>query len=204
MNTITVPSVDVLRNRGFQVKVHVVDTDEHGVYTRHYAEDDQPVFEYIWLRFNNWLIANMESPQPKGFGSLGGWEAELNERPTSAVLKTFALVEDRYVTDFDGQTLPDIRYASERLVDNQVMLYGLALTNAMFLANGIEPETVGEVLKRSLKEVADSIQERNDKAHTALADILETIPTSPSESLTSKQSSDSGQEQDEVLTSSGA
>jgi hypothetical protein len=203
MNTITVPSVDVLRNRGIQVQVHVVDTDDKGKYVRRLDDNDQPVYETIWVRFTNWTIANLEQPVPEGFGDLDSWELELNIRATSTVLKTYALVEDRLTLGSNGQTVPDVRWAAARLKDNSTRLYALALTSAMFMANGIEADVAGEVLRRSLKATEEAIKEGNAKAVESLAQLDSIIQTALGQSPDSPSGTETGVDSEEALTSSG-
>jgi hypothetical protein len=205
MNTITVPSVDVLRNRGIQIEVHVVDVDEHGKYSRRFDDNDQPVYEAVWVKFDNWAIANIEQPAPAGFGDLDGWEQELNIRATSTVLKSFALIEDKYVLNAAGQTLPDMRWAAMRLKDNSTRLYALALANAMFMANGIEADVVGEVLRRSLKVTIEALEDGNAKAAASLAELEDSITQTDRNPLPESPSgTPTGADSVEALTSSGA
>ena len=210
MNTITVPPIDVLRNRGFQAKVHAIVTDDRGSYSRKFDNDGQPLFETIWVRFTNWTMANLESPAPQGFGELRLWEAELDIRSTSTIIKTYAMIEDRYVLDNHGNTVPDMRYASLRLIDNQDMVYGTALTNAMFMATGVTPENAGEAMRRAIKEIQQSVDDRNQQVEDRLAAIQETTQTDPSsndssstEDQPSDSSSDDGSKSDSTETSSG-
>ena len=161
MNTVVNPeaSAQVLRNAGIPVKTYVLKRDEAGALVQPYERTveqatGEAALEWRYIRISNAVLALVESPEPTGWGSLAGWEKELEEKPFLAIPKTLALCWGMHVSTVVGLLAPDTQQAAEVLVDGEIEGYSLAIGNAFLIAQGVDPQRVGEHLAAEIRTLA--------------------------------------------------
>lgn len=223
-----VPPPHVLKNRGVPVRVHALVVDDAGApmvpYARRFegdGEDSAPVFEERFIQFHNAALVDMENVHV-GWADLDAWEDALAKSPTSALVRTFAIVFGAWVPGLAGPTgdpVPDLRRTGLMLIDGDADTYATAVGAAFMLAQGVSPTSAGEVLRAGVKnakdvrplidaEVQKMLRAEQEQIEAALraagAESLDT-PTSPSEKPDSLgvPGTTGGPEQDALSTSSG-
>lgn len=223
-----IPNAAVLKHRGVPIRLHALVTDETGAPASPYArkfegdgEESQPVYEERWVQFTNAALVDMENPAV-GWADLDGWEDALQKNPTTALVKTLAIVLGMWVPGLagpSGDPVPDLRRAGTMLVDGEADTYATVIGAAFMLAQGISPERAGEVLRAGVRnarevrplidsEVQKMLAEEQASVEAALraAGVGDAgTPTSPSESQDSPgvPGTPVGSEPAETSTSSG-
>ncbi len=205
------PNAAVLRNRGFQFKVCVLEKEFGGGYKIPYQRvtnpEGEPETELIWFRIDNSVLATIEEDAPTGWGSLEGWETALNKNPVKTMAQTLAIVLDDFVLADGGVSVPNVKRASKMLMDGVVADYLVGCSNAMLMAQGVDPEALGEATNRALVQVAERSDEATKKILAAFADASDTqiSPTSDQKMVVSPSQTglQDGPRSTEILTSSG-
>lgn len=167
------PPLNVLRNLGVPVRVYVLASLEDGrlvePYTRTYVDDQGTAAEeWRYIKVTNRVLADIESPEPFGWGSMDAWEADIASRPSLAIARTLALVWQLH-TNVAGQLVPDTTRAAEMLVDGASDEYGVAIGSAYMLAQGFSVEAAGEQLRVS---IASLIEARTVKDRLMVESII--------------------------------
>jgi hypothetical protein len=146
-------SAQVLRNAGIPVKTYTLATTSEGAlvepYQRAVDEFGEPLQEWRYVRVSNAVMAQVESPTPMGWGSTDAWEKDLQTIPFQGIARTLAIVW-KMVINVDGLSAPDWERAAEVLIDGEIESYSLAVGNAFLLAQGVDPQRVGEHLREEL------------------------------------------------------
>lgn len=201
MGIVTIPDIDVLRSRGVMVRVNSL--DEAG--NRVLGSDGSPVLVNEYFYFTNWSVAGLESPAPMGFGSLEEWQESMTKTPNRTTMKTVALMRDKTVLSTSGDEVPDIRWAANLLIDGEMSSYGLALSTAMMLAQGVSPEATREAGQMMLRQQKKATQEAHAEMLKQFAEEEEdaTTPTSHNESPSSPSTYVPGLLQEDQSMSSG-
>ena len=184
-----VPNATILKNKGYPVKIHRLDETGQRVFNA----AEEPVLDIFWVRFTNTDLATMEEDQPTGWGNLENWEAALNDQPYLTLNRTFAILCNMFTVDSDGTLSPEYRKAGLLLQDGQSHVYTTVLTGALLMAQGVDPETAGEVIRQGLKAVTDELGAKSGDILTNLTEA-----TSPG-----SNGSTDGQNSEETSTSSG-
>lgn len=207
------PNGDVLRNRGFQIRVHRMVKDDTGNYALPYQRlldaEERPVIDLVWFRLTNAELAAMEEMPPVGFGSIEDWETALKRQTFKTLAKTLAIALDLYVPDASGLSIPNIRLAAMMLQDGKIADYAVAMSNAMLLSQGVSPEAVGEAVKRGLAEVEKSEANALEKILKMFKDqddaaaAANDTPTSPESVSPSDSGTPDGPSSDVPTLSSG-
>lgn len=159
-------TAQVLRNAGIPVKTYVLARAADGTLERPYrrAADEvtgEPLLEWRYVRISNAVLAAVETPEPTGWGSVGGWETALADTPFRAIAQTLAICWGLFVND-SGLAAPDVAQAAAALVDGEIEGYSLAVANAFLMSQGVDPQRVGEHLAaeiRSLRTQREAIEE---------------------------------------------
>lgn len=206
MNPLTVPSVQVLTNRGIPVLVHRVEPDASGVrFTRVYesdALDAEPVLETRFVRFTTLAMAEIEEKYRRP----DHWWVESVDERTGAVLRRRVNEGDEGAVNIDPMdeweeslstdpnlTLLDTyallwettrQEAGKLLVDDHVDEYATALAGAVLLANGGGADAVVRLLKQgvsSSKRLRAEVAAAAEKALTELeeAEAADDAPATP-------------------------
>lgn len=135
----------VLRNKGIPVELYELARDADGQLEqplrRALSQADEPVVAEVWLQMTNLALADIEEQ----FGELGKWQEALQTRPFGTIVTTLALCLD----------MPR-RQAGLRMIDGRLEDYSSAVGGAFMLANGVEPEKVGEVLARGVRAASEA------------------------------------------------
>jgi hypothetical protein len=177
-------SAAILRNKGVQVDVAVlVPGDGDSPPSRLTTPDGEPKTEQRWVRFTANAIADIED----AFGNLSEFEAASRLTPFKAVRTALAAAWD--VTP---------RVAGEMMLEGRISDYSTAVGVALALANGVDPQQAGRLLKIGVKASSKLTTERDRQLEEAIAEgeaeleddeattpttptTPETIPTGPSE-----------------------
>lgn len=201
-----VPTAQVLRNRGVPVRFHTLTATEGATgttYSRAFNDEDEPLFEEMWLAMSSSVLADMEDL----WGDMDGWENALNTSPNKALTTTIALAFEWFVTGPDGLPKPDNRRAGKAMIDGQTAAYSTAVGAAFMIAQGFPVEKAGEVLAAGLKDIQEGNKEMSALDVVRLLndddESDETTPTSPAADTPGPSGTDSGSSTDETPTSSG-
>lgn len=217
MSAIANVNVDILRNRGIMVEVHRLAKDNEGnlvqPYERVMNSADEYVYENIFIRFDNWTIANIEDAPPSGFGSFENYQEAMQTSPARTVPQTVAHLHEKYLLDKDGARVPDLRYGAMLLKDGHMQEYMLACLNAMMLAQGIaSPEALAESVNRQVTSLRKLQKEANaafEKEKFEMdeededGETSETTPTDRSDDTPSSTGTQDGVPSDDHSMSSG-
>lgn len=208
----------VLKNRGVPMTVHVVVRDGDGNPTAERALDDadqfvmEPAPRYI--RFDNNILSDVEDPE-LGWGSIDDWEEALSTAPFRTVRATLALCwgfnpQDREALRVVGAICPD---ATEEV--------GTLIGAAYMLANGMDPQLVGEAIRQSEIGLAKTAAATRERLAAALVEATTeaeetvdslTLPSEPTPTAHEPPVSDAtrgtsgsvdGSSSGAILTSSG-
>lgn len=193
----------VLRNRGFRIKVCClaevkVAEGQPKKFDRIYDPDSEPITEDMWFKFTNATLAEIELPEPFGFGSVETWGDEMERRPFMTLARTFAVAVERYRIDDQGQTVPDWKYGSLMMLDGEFSTYTSVMMGALQIAQGADPNRIGEKTTKAIREAKDQIRKSSEED-----DDAEGTQTSPSDDSPSQPGSPDGQSSEETSTSSG-
>ncbi len=208
MSTVAIPSVDIVRNKGFMFKAHAL--DQNGTKWERRTNGDSDVYENTWVKFTNWHIANLEAAEPTGFGGIPMWEAQLEMNPTTAVAKTYAILHDKFMVDRNGNTVPDVQWGAQSIPDGEITSAFVIFSNAMFLANGMDPDVVVRATAAALKERDKETARRNVLALKQVENQerddsdTPTTPTDQPQSQPSPSSTESSSRPEDALVTSGA
>lgn len=183
-----IPNPTILKNKGYPVKVHRLDQSGQRVLN----QADEPVFDTFWVHFTNTDLATMEEDPPTGWGNLENWETAVNDQPYLTLNRTFAILSNMFTT-VDGKVVPDHRKAGLLLKDGEAHVYTTVVTGALLMAQGVDPETVGEVIQKALKDAVDDLAEKSSVILTSLTEAASPGSTGSAD----------GQNSDETMTSSG-
>lgn len=201
------PNTAILKNRGFQFKVCVLEKDDLGKvkvpYQRTIGAEGEPEIELIWFRIDNSLLADIEEVDPYGWGSIDGWEKSLNTSPVRTIAKTLAMFLEDFIPDRDGKSVPNIKRASKMLLDGVVADYLVAVSNAMLMAQGIDPEALREASEMALVQVAKKGEEAKATILEAFREATADTQTSPPVVSPSPNGLPDGAKSEEALTSIG-
>ena len=185
--TVSIPSLDVLMNRGFRAVVHKVEPVTGSGWKR--AVDDEgneTEFEVLHIRFTNWTTACIEEE----FGGMEEWQEEFEKKSFTTIAKTIAIIEGQFTADKDGKNVPDVQYGSMRMKDNAISDYSIAVTNALMLSQGLSPELVGEAATMAFKEMEQergkAEQEIRKELDKMASENDDDTPTSPNNSQESE------------------
>lgn len=231
----------ILKNKGFPVEFYVLETDADGnpvrtknpvnPYKRMQNEEGDDRVERVWFKFTNSQLAAFEAPQPLGWGSLDDWEEQVSNANVFDVAKTIAITLDLYVSDKDGNVVPDNQLALAKMVDGALSEYLVAINAAMRIAQGHDPQQMRDFLVEGLKAVKSDadmkttlevgmLREALKKAEEAKEKMPEIIsegvgillgaeeesstPTNQTDDIPGDSGSLPGLQLEEALTSSGS
>lgn len=197
--TIT-PDDEVLRNRGYRIRLHRLVTDDSGavVLPARRAKDNEGdyQFEHRWFKLTNKDLAEFEQPEPYGFGGLEPMGEKMDSTPVQVVSRVLAVVFELYMKDATGVAdVPDWRAGALLMEDGEVMTYALAVSAALQVAQGQNPKDVAESLRKMLAKKDEEIKK-------AAADIDDTLTSQAGTSL-GRGTSETGQPSTDPGTSSG-
>lgn len=178
-------SAAILRNKGVQVEVAVLAPgDGDSPPERLTTHDGEPKTETRWVRFDANAIADIED----AFGNLSLFEAASRQTPFKAVRTALAAAWD-----------VSTRTAGKMMLEGRISDYSTAVGVALALANGVDPQQAGRLLKIGVKASSKMTVERDRQLAEAIAEgeaeleeddeattpttptTPETIPTGPSE-----------------------
>lgn len=208
-----VPGPAVLRNRGVPVLVHVLARDaEHRLavpYQRTFDEADEPILETRWIQFTNAVLADIEAR----WGDTDSWQGALSDNPYRTLAETLAIAFGEWHTDeAGGPPTPDVRLVGTMMRDGiDSTAYSTAILGAYLLSQGVEPERVGESLRREYAKAAETAHRIAEVLATSLDEPQPTppsppdatTPTSPTESPSGEPPSPTGPDSEGTGTSSG-
>ncbi|MGV8972719.1 MAG: hypothetical protein ACOH10_10390 [Rhodoglobus sp.] len=213
----------VLKNRGVPMTVHTVVLNDDGQATDVRALDSaneyamEPAPRYI--RFDNNILSDIEDTD-LGWGSVDAWEEALIASPFKTVRATLALC-----WGFDPKSRDDLRVVGAICPDATEEV-GTLIGAAYMLANGMDPQLVGEAIRQSEIELAVVATKTRVRMAEALAEAtkvaaqeatkaaaaLLTLPSEPTPTATEPPGGDDthgttgsadGSSSDETSTSSG-
>lgn len=218
MSTAGSVSPAVLKNRGVPMTVHAVVRDADGRLTGERVFDDA-AGEFVmesaprYIRFDNNTLSDIEDTDV-GWGSIDNWEEALVNTPFRTVRRTLALC-----WGFDPQDDNDLRVVGAICPDANEEV-GTLIGAAYMLANGMDPQLVGESIRQAEIEAVTSNRAKQARLADALAEATkvaaEASPTSPSDTTQTVDlppesdatpgptGSADGSSSDAILTSSGA
>lgn len=190
--TVSIPSLDVLMNRGFRAVVHKVTQRAPGAPWEREVDvnGNEAEYEVMHIRFTNWTTACLEEE----FGGMEQWQAQFEKQTFNTISKTIAIIEGKYTVGLNGANVPDTQYGAQRMKDNAVSDYSIAITNALMLSQGLSPELVGEAAEMAFKEMATERAKAEVEIRRSLneAKSEDDTLTSPNLSLASESISEIG------------
>lgn len=138
-------SAAVLRNKGIPIPLYELARDGLGQLEsparRATNQADEPIIGEAWVQMTNLALADVE----ERFGTLQAWQEQLSKAPFNTLVTTIAICLDA-----------DRRQVGLRMVDGRLEDYSSAVGGAFMLANGVEPEKVGEVLARGVRAATEA------------------------------------------------
>jgi hypothetical protein len=198
----TLPSVQVLKNRGIPVLVHQVEPDPNGVqwhrvFTSDAPEAD-PVLETRFIKFTNLSLSDVEEK----WGDTDEWEKALEAKPFHTMVATLAIMWECTRQE-----------AGKRMIDDAIDDYSTAVGAAILMANGIEGDAVVRVLKSGVSSARQLRQRLQDEGMKLVMELEaadenpaadeSATPISPNPETPPQSSPNDGSPQSEEWTSSG-
>jgi hypothetical protein len=167
-DVITVPKGLVLKNKGFGMRLHRLEvlpgTDQLvKPYRRLTDAEGEFVYNDVWFRVDNAVLADLEDDPPMGLGGLEPMGDGITTKPFRTLGVIFAVTYGWY-TEHNGLMVPDIKRASMAMVDGNVTSYIMVVTSALNIAQGGNPERIGETARRKLKELQDEVDKQTEVA----------------------------------------
>jgi hypothetical protein len=203
-DTVRVPGHAALRNRGVPVSVHRLATDEAGDLVRPYVrimdgdgEDAGFVYDEMWIKLTNASLADLIEDDGVGWSSAEEWEKALNTHPFRTIARSIAIITGMWVDGVSGPTdgpVPDVRRAALTLRDDDMDAYATALGAAYAMANGIETDAAGKLIRAGVRTGAkmkeavakagwesllSSEEELDAEIDKFIGEITPTVPSAP-------------------------
>lgn len=137
----------ILKNKGVPCEFAAVELDENGKLRRIFT--DEGTFKRLTLhvRFNHNAIADIED----FYGNLDSWQKSMEEKPTSTLRRTLAIV-----LGFD------LTQTGEMMIEGDSGIYSNAIGTAWAISNGVDP-TVASLLHKQSLELAEKQREEQTK-----------------------------------------
>lgn len=153
-------SAVVLRNKGVQVDVCALTTNDDGTRMRAIADEHgAPVIEKRWVRFDANAMADIEDH----FGTLPAFETASSETPNTVIRRGLAICWG----------IDDVREVGLMMVEGQLNTYSTAIGVALAIANGVDPTQAAEMLEVGIKAVAEAEAELKSEMANMLAKARE-------------------------------
>lgn len=147
----------ILRNKGVQVDVYALVTDDDGNKMRAVGDEDgTPVKEKRWVRFDANVMADIEDH----FGSLSLFEKTASLTPNSVIRRALGICWG----------IEDVREVGLMMVEGETNTYSTAMGVALAIANGVDPTQAAEMLELGVRAVAEAAEERRAEVETMLAE----------------------------------
>jgi len=163
----------ILKNKGVPCEFAALEPDETGKLRRVFTEDGTFKRVTLHVRFNHNAIADIED----FYGSLESWQKSMDEKPTSTLRRTLAIVL--------GQ---DLFQTGEMMIEGESAVYSTAIGTAWAISNGVDP-TVASLLHKQSLELAEKQKEEQTRI------IKETLSKEQTKVSRGKTGSQSGPKQ---------
>lgn len=160
----------ILKNKGVPCEFAEVELGENGKLRRIFTDEGTFKKVTLHIRFNHNAIADIED----FYGSLDSWQKAMDEKPTSTLRRTLAIVLGY-----------DLTQTGEMMIEGESGTYSTAIGTAWAISNGVDP-TVASLLHKQSLELAE--KQRDEQTRIIKETLMKTTEEKPSRGKTGSQS----------------
>ena len=160
----------ILKNKGVPCEFAEVELGENAKLRRIFTDEGTFKRVTLHIRFNHNAIADIED----FYGSLDSWQKAMEEKPTSTLRRTLAIVLGY-----------DLTQTGEMMIEGESNVYSTAIATAWAISNGVDPTAASLLHKQSL-ELAEKQKEEQTKV--IMASLEKITQEKPSRGKTGSQS----------------